>query len=642
MNLVAQFCIGRTLIGFLFFLALLSSPSFSQPTAPDLTDQLMVGGWNAAVGITFDENGVIYVYEKSGLVYVVENGVKRSTPLLDISDEVGNWRDFGMLGVALDPNYLNNGYIYCSYVVDRHFLLNYDEQNPPGANYNPNANEYFNATIGRITRYTVTNPDIPSLAAADESTRFILVGDSIHNGFPVLHQSHGTGGLIFGEDGSLLASSGDGASYISIDVGGSVGGNYTTQALADGIISPAEDVGAYRSQLLGSLNGKIIRINPATGEGYPSNPFYESSNPSSNQSRVWALGLRNPARITLKPESGDHVPAAGNPGAIYIGDVGWGLWEELLVADVPGENFGWPMFEGMYSHVGYTNGSPYNQEAPTPAGCSQPYYKFSDLLKQSNGGGGNDPFTDPCGGGTIDPNQYNLFVHSKPEFDWRHGQDIARVSINGNVENVGNGQPNSVPGTIFRGNCSIAGAWYVGDDLPVEYKYTYFHGEFGVNWIKNFDFDTTHTPLWVRDFDLDSPNKGAVICLASDPINGGLYYIRYGSQLRRFIYNPSGNQPPVAAATQDIMYGPAPLTVNFDGSGSSDPEGNPLTYFWKFGDGNTSSQASPSHTFTSGTSTPTQYDVTLIVTDDDNQKDSTKLIVSTNNTPPTISFHECG
>lgn len=75
---------------------------------------------------------------------------------------------------------------------------------------------------------------------------------------------------------------------------------------------------------------------------------------------------------------------------------------------------------------------------------------------------------------------------------------------------------------------------------------------------------------------------------------------------------PEPNQPPVAVAGADPHSGKAPLTVQFDSTGSSDPEGSPLIYFWDFGDGGISSDANPSHVFSSAGT----YQVNLTVTDD--------------------------
>ena len=77
------------------------------------------------------------------------------------------------------------------------------------------------------------------------------------------------------------------------------------------------------------------------------------------------------------------------------------------------------------------------------------------------------------------------------------------------------------------------------------------------------------------------------------------------------------NRPPVAAATADPLSGAAPLSVTFVGSESSDPDGDMLSYHWDFGDGSSSTQASPAHTF----SDVGDYTVTLTVTDTEGRTD---------------------
>jgi PKD repeat protein len=73
------------------------------------------------------------------------------------------------------------------------------------------------------------------------------------------------------------------------------------------------------------------------------------------------------------------------------------------------------------------------------------------------------------------------------------------------------------------------------------------------------------------------------------------------------------NQPPVAAASADPDHGSAPLMVQFSADGSSDPDGTLVDYAWDFGDGNTSTEADPAHTYTAvGT-----FQARLTVTDDD-------------------------
>ena len=180
-----------------FVLALLcvSIIDGSSATLPQgFVEEPVSGSWIQPVGLTFASDGRMFVWEKAGRVWIVENGIKLPQPLIDIHDEVGDWGDFGLLGFALDPNFLSNGYVYLSYVVDHHHLINYGTPN-----YNPNADEYTRATIGRISRYTAKASD--SFRSVDPASRKILVGEAINKGFPFLYSSHGIGSLVFGTDG---------------------------------------------------------------------------------------------------------------------------------------------------------------------------------------------------------------------------------------------------------------------------------------------------------------------------------------------------------------------------------------------------------------------------------------------------------
>jgi hypothetical protein len=134
----------------IFFSLIGPSGRVTGQTVPSgFNDALVMAGFDAPVGFTFDANGRMYVWEKGGKVWIVENGVRLPSPLVDISAEVGNWRDHGCLGFALDPNFLSNGRIYLYYLVDRHHLLHFGTPS-----YSASTNEYFNATIMRCTRYT--------------------------------------------------------------------------------------------------------------------------------------------------------------------------------------------------------------------------------------------------------------------------------------------------------------------------------------------------------------------------------------------------------------------------------------------------------------------------------------------------------
>jgi len=84
------------------------------------------------------------------------------------------------------------------------------------------------------------------------------------------------------------------------------------------------------------------------------------------------------------------------------------------------------------------------------------------------------------------------------------------------------------------------------------------------------------------------------------------------------------NQPPVAAATATPTSGLAPLAVAFSSSGSADPEGDPLSYLWTFGDGTTSTAANPSHTYAAAGT----YVAHLSVSDGNSSADSASITLS--------------
>src|SRR5215207_10130395 len=86
---------------------------------------------------------------------------------------------------------------------------------------------------------------------------------------------------------------------------------------------------------------------PCSGEGVSTNPHWDG-NEDHPRSKVWARGFRNPFRISMKP--GGTTPP-------YVGDVGWGAWEEVSALPA-GANAGWPCFEGNHVQSGFSNKPP--------------------------------------------------------------------------------------------------------------------------------------------------------------------------------------------------------------------------------------------------------------------------------------------
>jgi PKD repeat protein/glucose/arabinose dehydrogenase len=598
-------------------------------------DSVYSSGWNQTEGFAWDAAGQMYVWEKNGVVWVVDtNGNKLATPLLDISEEVGGWRDHGLNGFALDPDFRTNGYFYLFYTVDRHYLINFGT-----GSYNAATNEYYNATIVRLTRYQANAATNFTTVVA--GSRFVLIGETKKTGIPLLHESHSGGQIVFGDDGSLLVSTGDGASYNIAD-SGSAADTYYIQGLADSIIRPEENCGAYRSQMLNSLNGKILRIDKMTGNGLPSNPYYDASNPRAPQSRVWALGLRNPFRMCIRKGTGSTDITAGKPGVLYLGDVGWATWEDFNVCYTSGMNFGWPLYEGLEPTIDYSTQGRQNLDAPNPlfgqAGCtSRPYFRFDELIQQPVANGIYS-FPNPCNAAQ-QITSYHTWVHARPQIDIRHNQTLTRTGIfTGNTAStIPLSDPSSpVQGIMGSGSASVGGVWYTSNKYPAYFQNCYYHADYAAGWIRQMIVNNKDSVTQVIDF---AANMGPVVFLNVNPKDGFIYYVKYPSEIHVIKYQLYVNNPPTAVATEDTTYGATPFTVHFNGSQSSDPENQPMTYLWNFGDGTaTNTSVSPTHIFTAPAGVPTTYTITLTVTDNVSQTSSTTLKVYINNTPPQITI----
>ena len=603
--------------------------------------------WNQPVGLLFSKYGdKLFVWEKAGKVYVCNRNAageyqRQSTPVIDISAEVGDYSDYGLTGFALDPNFESNGKIYISYVVDRYYLLNYGK---PGYNPTPTKIDKPGATIGRITSYTTSANG--GVLSANLGSRTVLVGDTKETGVPILHKSHGTGSLVFAADGTLLASMGDGASFDDSDEGSSPF-TYFQDALADGIIRSDENVGAWRSQKLTSLNGKLLRLDPLTGNGIISNPFYEAASPGSTKSRIWALGLRNPFRISIQPGQGSTNPMSGHIGEVFVGEVGFGRWEELNIVKEKGMNFGWPLFEGntiSYAYDGLGKIGNSELSIPSDIDCGRPYVRFHEQLRQDNAAKDARVYY-PCSSTLMGDDL--RYIHARPVLEWLHAAENeganARVGIfnsSGDADVASIGTPASnVAGSVFNGNASTGGIWYTGTggNFPAGYANSFFMSDYGGRWIKRVTFDNNYKVAKVDDF----ASNTTVVCMAENPLDGSLFYVDYGTgtmgtaSINKITFG--GNKPPVVKVKADKYFAPASnLTVQFDGTDSYDPDqgGSIAGYVWDFDDGTTSAESKPTHTFINPQGTPKKFDVKLTVTDVGGASAEQNFVVSLNNTPP--------
>ncbi len=606
--------------------------------------------WSQPVGALFSKDGSqLFVWEKGGIVYVCNRNaqgkyIKQTNPIVDISEEVGNWRDFGLLGFALDPQFQSNGRIYLYYVVDRHFLMAKDHGQ---GTYSSEANEYYKATIGRVTRYNTTT--VSENLVAQTGSRVVLLGETKETGVAILHESHGTGSLAFAADGTLLLTMGDGASYNGEDFGSKYD-TYYEDAIDDGIIRKEENVGAFRAQMLNSHNGKLLRIDPETGDGVSSNPFFDENAPRSAKSRVWALGFRNPFRMSIKPGSGSTNPSIGDIGEVFVGDVGMNTWEELNVVKSPGQNFGWPIYEGHTVHSNYSNANTQNKDEPNSlyngSSCGRKFFRFKELIKQDNADKNSTVFN-PCDNSQL-IGTGNRFIHSRPSIDWLHGNDNARVGkfdASGNAITMLIGSPGSgTTGSPFRGNSTSGGTWYSGtaSSFPTEYNNTLIIADYNDQWIRRLSFSSSDGVSKVDDI---ATSAGPVVCVVENPLDGSIVFVDLNN-VKKITFG--GNIPPVAKAKSDKTYGPSELTVKFDASGSYDPTTGPnggiKSYNWTFGgisgtdNENTSTDATVTRRFSAPDVNPKKYVVKLIVTDRQDAISTDSIIISVNNTPPNVKI----
>jgi PKD repeat protein len=168
---------------------------------------------------------------------------------------------------------------------------------------------------------------------------------------------------------------------------------------------------------------------------------------------------------------------------------------------------------------------------------------------------------------------------------------------------------------LTNGSVISAISFYPGGSYPAAYDGALFFGDHSRNciWVMLPGGNGLPNPNNIQTFvSFDAASPSQPVDLEADPATGDLFYANYdGGQIRRIQYN---NNPPQAIATANPTSGPAPLTVQFTGSGSSDPDGDPITYSWDLnGDGTygDSTAANPSFTYT----TAGTFTVTLRVTD---------------------------
>ncbi len=395
-------------------------------------------------------------------------------------------QDLGFTGLALAPDYATSRTLY----TVRAILVS-------------------GQTQMTLSAWTVTGGATPSGLTNERVILQLAATTNVHGMTTVLPAA----------DGTLWVSIGDGADFVNPD----------TRAL--------------RALDINQGYGKLLRVQQ-DGRGVTSNPYYDSANPNSWKSRVYASGFRSPFRFSLDPASGAPV----------VADVGWNRWEEVNIVR-PGTSYGWPCWEADEQTVQYKD------------------------MTQCNGVGNTRPLT-----------------------SYAHGP---------------------------MGTSVTGGVVYTGSAYPVQYRGSYFFGDYSSNRLYTLAYDAQGNLNRAPEANGFGSGLGGPVRLSAAD-NGDIMYADITTNtIKRLVY-ASGNRAPTPQAT--TATNPSTLTVNFDAGQSYDLDGDILTYAWDFGDGVTGTGVTTSHTYAAPGTAP--LTARLTVTDPNGAASSLNInVVPANNTP---------
>ncbi|TXS32912.1 carbohydrate-binding protein [Streptomyces sp. adm13(2018)] len=346
------------------------------------------------------------------------------------------------------------------------------------------------------------------------------------------------------------------------------------------------------------LRGKVLRIKVNADGSYtiPSGNLFAPGT-AKTRPEIYAMGFRNPFRMSVDkttgtvylgdygPDSGTASPARGPEGQVEFNRI------------TKAGNFGWPYCTGNnnaytdYDFATGTSGAVFHCAAPK--NTSPRNTGLTDLPPAQ-------PAWIPYNGSSV------------PEF--------------------GGGSESPMAGPVYRYDAASTS----DVKFPQEYDGNFFAGEFGRRWIKRIEAAADGTVQSINPF----PWSGTQVMDTAFGPDGALYVLDYGtgyfngdenSALYR-IEHVTGGRAPIAQARANLTSGKAPLAVSFSSAGTSDPDGNALSYAWTFGDGATSAAADPSHTYTANG----QYTATLKVTDTTGRSATASVLITVGNTAPTV------
>jgi glucose/arabinose dehydrogenase len=543
---------------------------------PGFSESTVFSGLDHPTAVRFSPDGRVFVAEQRGLIKVFDSLTDTTpTTFADLRTNVYGYWDRGLLGLALPPNFPTSPYVYVLYTYD-------------------------GGIGGAAPRWGDTCPTPPGpvtdgCPASSRLSRLRASGDVMTGSEQVLihawcqqFPSHSTGDLAFGPDGALYASAGEGASFTTIDYGqygGSAGSPVPKNPCGDPpggvgatLSPPTTRGGALRSQSPRRPAGEPRVLNGTVIRVDPATGAAMADNPLA------ASADANERRIVAYGlRNPFRFTLRPGTNELWIGDVGWGAVEEIDRVDnpraTPVENFGWPCYEG-----------------PNPNWDSLDVDLCESLFRQAGG-------------------------MTPPFFAYRHDAQV----VNG--ESCPSGS-SSITGISF--------AFYSGGPYPPAYDGALFFADRARRciWAMLRNGSTLPDKTRIQTFVANAANP---VDLQVGP-GGDLYYADFDGGTVKRIHYTAGNQAPTAVATASPSSGPAPLTVRFDGTQSTDPDpGDTLSYAWDLdGDGayDDSTSSQPSWTYTQ----PGTYTAKLIVADNHGALGTDAVTITAGDAPPTATI----
>ncbi|MDG4834288.1 ThuA domain-containing protein [Solwaraspora sp. WMMD1047] len=539
--------------------------------------------------------GVAEVGEPMGMTVLPNRGVLHTSRegTIRYTDAAGNTKvaltipvythdEEGLQSIEADPNFATNRWVYVYYSPPLSTPGGDAPATGSAAQFAP-----FNGH-NRLSRFTV-NADFTLNRSSEVTVLEVPTsrGMCCHVGGDIDFDAAGNLYLSTGDDTNPFDSSG----YTPIDERSNRNPAYDAQRTAGNS---------------NDLRGKVLRIRPSASGGYtiPAGNMFPPGT-ARTKPEIYAMGFRNPFKMSVDKAT----------GVVYLGDYGPDAGTSNPnrgpAANVAFERVAQPGFYGW----------PYCSNYNTP---------YIDFTFPSGPSGA--PFN--CSGGPVNNSPNNSGITQLPP------SQRAWLPYGGeqNPPALCCGSLSPMDAVVYNYDASLAS----DVKFPASMNGRVFLGEFGRRWVKTATVTGSGGVGTIESFPAYTGTQ--VMDMEFGP-DGALYILDYGtgwgsgdasSAVHRIEYSSGGGRAPIAIAAANPTSGNAPLTVQFSSAGTSDPDGDPITYAWDFTtNGSTdSTAANPSFTYTSNG----DFTATLTVRDSTGRSSTASVVIGVGR--PTVTLNQ--